>query len=209
MKNKIVCMCLSAALLLLTVTSPVLADSRIEDAHKRVQLIIAGQEESERVLAAGRLIGKKPKLEASSFSVHNISGMSFINPTYGRLTSKFGWRDIGSGAEYHRGIDLANVTGTNIVASAGGVVTHSQVMGGYGNVVILRHKIDGQIYATVYAHLSSLGVSVGQEVTQGQSIGKMGNTGRSFGSHLHFEIHRGEFNGKRTNATNPAKFIAF
>jgi len=138
--------------------------------------------------------------------VVSVSG-GFINPTYGRFTSKFGWRDIGAGQEFHKGVDIANMIGTNVMAAAGGTVTHSKFMNGYGNVVILKHVIKGQEYATVYAHLSALNVSVGQQVTQGQSIGKMGNTGRSFGSHLHFEIHIGEWNGGRTNAVDPERFI--
>lgn len=143
----------------------------------------------------------------STVSLASALQSTFIKPTYGRFTSKFGWRDIGAGQEFHKGVDLANVSGTDVVASAAGTVTHSQNMGGYGNVVILKHTLNGKEYATVYAHLSALGVSVGQQVTQGQSVGKMGNTGRSFGSHLHFEIHIGEWNGSRSNAVDPAPYI--
>src|SRR5690606_23122186 len=132
----------------------------------------------------------------------------FINPTSGRYTSKFGWRDIGSGPEFHQGVDIANSVGTNIMASANGFVSYAGSMGGYGNVIIITHSLNGQTHATVYAHLSSIGVSVGQSVSQGQSIGAMGNTGRSVGSHLHFEIHVGPWNGGRTNAVNPANYIS-
>ncbi|MBT2570436.1 peptidoglycan DD-metalloendopeptidase family protein [Planococcus sp. ISL-110] len=139
-------------------------------------------------------------------SVNASSG--FIRPTAGRFTSKFGWRDIGSGPEFHQGVDIANSKGTAIIAAANGFVSYAGSMGGYGNVVIITHSINGQTHATVYAHLNSIGVSVGQQVSQGQNIGGMGNTGRSFGDHLHFEIHVGPWNGGRTNAVNPASYIS-
>lgn len=94
------------------------------------------------------------------------------------------------------------------MAAANGFVSYAGSMGGYGNVIIITHSINGQTHATVYAHLNSIGVSVGQQVSQGQNIGGMGNTGRSFGDHLHFEIHVGPWNGGRTNAVNPASYIS-
>lgn len=154
-----------------------------------------------------------PSTPAQSYSapepaarVNASSG--FIRPAAGRFTSKFGWRDIGSGPEFHQGVDIANSKGTTIVAAANGFVSYAGSMGGYGNVVIITHSINGQTHATVYAHLNSIGVSVGQQVSQGQQVGGMGNTGRSFGDHLHFEIHVGPWNGGRTNAVNPASYIS-
>ncbi|TWT08073.1 peptidoglycan DD-metalloendopeptidase family protein [Planococcus sp. CPCC 101016] len=131
----------------------------------------------------------------------------FIRPAAGRHTSGFGGRDIGDGAETHLGYDIANVTSTPILAAAAGYVSYAGIMGGYGNVVILTHSINGQTHATVYAHLNSIGVSVGQSVSQGQQVGGMGNTGRSTGTHLHFEVHVGPWNGARSNAVNPAPYI--
>ena len=135
------------------------------------------------------------------------SSSAFIRPAAGRHTSGFGGRDIGDGAENHLGYDIANVTGTPIMAAAAGYVSYAGVMGGYGNVVIITHSISGQTHATVYAHMNSIGVSVGQSVSQGQKVGGMGNTGRSTGTHLHFEIHVGPWNGARSNAVNPASYI--
>jgi murein DD-endopeptidase MepM/ murein hydrolase activator NlpD len=109
------------------------------------------------------------------------SGGSFIWPTvmktYGNL---FAW--------WHPGVDFANSSAPPVVASDGGTVV---VAGwpdgyGYGNRVVINH---GNGYQTLYAHLSNIYVSVGQTVSRGQTIGQMGNTGRSTGTHLHFEVH--------------------
>jgi murein DD-endopeptidase MepM/ murein hydrolase activator NlpD len=128
------------------------------------------------------------------------SNAMFIRPVAGRYSSGYGGRDIGDGAESHLGQDIANATGTPISASATGYVSFAGVMGGYGNVVILTHSINGQSYATVYAHMSAISVSAGQAVSQGQTVGLLGSTGRSTGPHLHFEIHIGSWNGSRSNA---------
>lgn len=106
-------------------------------------------------------------------------GGQFVWPTHGGLTQYFAW--------YHPGIDLANRVAPVIVASDGGTVI---VAGwpdsyGYGNRVIIDH---GNGYQTIYAHLSNIYVTIGQKVSRGQSIGQMGSTGRSTGTHLHFEI---------------------
>ncbi|NLX62441.1 MAG: peptidoglycan DD-metalloendopeptidase family protein [Tissierellia bacterium] len=112
-------------------------------------------------------------------------------PTHGRLTSKFGMRQnpLGRGRQFHYGIDIANSSGTNIVASAKGIVIFSGYKRGYGRTVILDHE-NG--YKTLYAHNSKVLVSVGDRVEKGQLIAKMGSTGRSTGSHLHFEIHEND-----------------
>ncbi len=112
---------------------------------------------------------------------------TFIMPTSGRLTSGYGNRihPITRRSSFHTGIDLANSSGTSVNASRNGVVTFAGYQGTYGNFIIVRHS-DGS--ESAYAHLSSILVSVGQSVTQGEQIGKMGSTGRSTGSHLHFEI---------------------
>lgn len=107
----------------------------------------------------------------------------------------------------HLGYNIANSTGTPIIAAAAGYVSHARYMGGYGNVVILTYSINGQVHSTVYAHLNSIDVAVGQAVTQGEKLGGMGDTGRSFGTHLHFEVHIGPWNGARSNAVNPAPYL--
>jgi murein DD-endopeptidase MepM/ murein hydrolase activator NlpD len=84
----------------------------------------------------------------------------------------------------HAGIDIPLGMGTGIRAADGGSVSIAGVMGGYGNYICIQH---GGALSTCYAHLSSIGVSVGQSVSQGQVIGASGNTGNSTGPHLHFE----------------------
>ncbi len=172
---------------------------------------IARQQEAKRKAAAAA---------AAAAAANNASGGSsgvivnapqsngtWIKPTNGRLTSPYGWRNIGAGPEFHYGVDLANATGTPIWAAAEGVVSYAAPLSSYGNVVIVTHSIDGQIYTTVYAHLSAFNVSVGQEVTQGQQIAAMGSTGRSTGPHLHFEVHIGPWKGQAVGSVNPLKYI--
>ena len=114
----------------------------------------------------------------------------------GRITSSFGWRRSpfsGGNREFHPGVDISIPHGTSVRASRYGQVTYVGWMGGYGYTVVLAHP-NG--YKTLYAHLSSTVVSVGQSVKQGQTIARSGNTGRSTGPHLHFEIIK---NGSQKN----------
>ncbi len=106
----------------------------------------------------------------------------FILPASGELTSGFGWRGTG----FHSGIDLAMPVGTPIKAADCGMVTSAGRSGAYGIKMKVDHG-EGE-YVTVYAHLSQTSASVGDVVEQGQVIGYSGNTGRSTGPHLHFEI---------------------
>ncbi len=123
-----------------------------------------------------------------------------IPPTYikplsgGRYTSGFGRR----WGRMHTGVDWACPVGTAIMASCGGTVVQAGWYGGYGNCITIRHP-DGR--QTRYGHLSRILVSSGQSVSQGQKIGLSGNTGRSTGPHVHFEIY---ING---SAVNPLNYI--
>lgn len=104
-----------------------------------------------------------------------------------RITSEFGMRihPIYGTERMHDGIDLASAQGVAILASADGVVAAAGERGGYGNTVVLDH---GQSLSTLYAHQSSIAVSVGDTVKRGQVIGLVGSTGMSTGPHLHFEV---------------------
>ena len=105
-----------------------------------------------------------------------------IWPTWGKLTSLFGARRWGY---RHKGLDIANKTGTPINTTASGVVIFTGWHGSYGRKVIIHH---GFGYTTVYAHLYKIYVKVGDEVAKGDVIGTMGNTGNSTGTHLHYEV---------------------
>ena len=111
------------------------------------------------------------------------SDLKYQWPTKGVFTSGYGWR----WGRMHKGIDIANNTGTSIHASRAGTVTHAGWMGAYGYLVEIAHD-DGE--STRYAHNSRLMVRKGQKVKQGTRIALMGSTGRSTGPHLHFEIRR-------------------
>jgi murein DD-endopeptidase MepM/ murein hydrolase activator NlpD len=100
--------------------------------------------------------------------------------------------------EFHPGLDIADAYGTQIRATADGIVIRARRSGGYGNLVMIRHDLG---YATLYGHASRLFVREGGRVKRGQVIAAMGSTGRSTGSHVHYEVW---FNGK---TVNPAAFL--
>lgn len=111
-----------------------------------------------------------------------------------RRTSPFGKR----WGRMHEGVDFAAGTGTPILATADGTITHAGWASGYGKLVKIRHA-NG--FETRYGHLSSLDVNVGQKVSRGERLGGMGSTGRSTGTHVHYEVRR---NGA---ALNPQTFM--
>ena len=115
------------------------------------------------------------------------SDIPSIWPASGRVTSEFGEVRI---TGIHRGIDIANAAGTPIRATANGTVIAVGTSGNYGKRIMLYHGTDekGNTYVTVYAHLSEFKVRVGDNVSQGDLIGLMGNTGYSTGPHLHYEV---------------------
>ena len=116
------------------------------------------------------------------------------------LTSGFGVRSdpFQRRAAMHAGVDLAGPVGTKIYATADGVVSRSRWVNGYGNLVEVNH---GQGIQTRYGHLSRSLVTPGQRIKRGDVIALMGSTGRSTGSHLHYEVR---LNGK---AVNPVAFM--
>lgn len=108
----------------------------------------------------------------------------FVWPVRGTLVSPYGQR----WGRLHSGIDIAAPAGTPVVASASGQVVYAGSMSGYGLIVVIQHP--GGI-ATAYAHNSSVAVSVGQSVGQGQTIAAVGCTGVCYGDHVHFEVRAG------------------
>jgi murein DD-endopeptidase MepM/ murein hydrolase activator NlpD len=119
----------------------------------------------------------------------------------GYLSSLFGYRtDPMSGKkEFHEGLDFAGKKGTPVVSVAAGIVTWSGVRYGYGNMIEVSH---GNGYLTRYAHNNKNLVSVGEKVERGEVIATMGNTGRSTGTHVHFEVI---YNGRHVD---PKKYLS-
>ena len=146
-----------------------------------------------RVDRANNIISQLDKLNVYRIAIEKTPFDIPVKETY-RFTSGFGPR----WGEMHRGIDLAARSRTPIYATADGVVTRAGWNGGYGRVVYIKHPFGIE---TRYAHLARIRVKKGQSVSRGQKIGDMGNSGRSTGTHLHYEVRVG---GK---AVNPMIFI--
>lgn len=122
--------------------------------------------------------------EATAEGSSQLSSSGFSLPALGSFTSGFGPR----WGTFHAGIDIANAEGTPILAAMDGTVIDSGPASGFGQWIRIQHD-DGTV--TVYGHMSTLNVSVGERVTAGQVIAGMGSMGFSTGSHLHFEVHPG------------------
>lgn len=137
------------------------------------------------------------------YNTVSIGNINFIwpCPASGRITSSFGDRESPTegASSSHQGIDIGASAGSSILAAASGTVTISTYSYSAGNYIMINH---GGGVSTVYMHCSELLVSAGQEVTQGQVIGKVGSTGYSTGPHLHFGIR---VNG---NYVNPTKYVS-
>lgn len=146
----------------------------------------------------------KGKGASSYVSTGEVSSSGFIwpVPSVHTISSPYGYRE---GGEFHTGLDIAdgNCYGATIVASKGGTVEWAGYDdSGYGNYVIINH---GDGYKTLYGHCSSVYVSQGQQVSQGQSIAAIGSTGQSYGNHLHFEVRTGD---QRSDRQNPLNYVS-
>jgi murein DD-endopeptidase MepM/ murein hydrolase activator NlpD len=124
-----------------------------------------------------------------------------VMPVWGRLTSPFGYRIHPFTGEnvFHEGIDISNTIGTPIRATADGVVSFVGYKDYFGNAVMVTHPASG--FKTIFGHLNKSAVVEGQAVKRGDLIGFLGNSGRSTGPHLHYEIH------KLADIVNPVDYI--
>ncbi len=141
-----------------------------------------------------KLAQSKEKLLAAIPAIQPIK-----NEDLKRMASGYGYRNdpFTKIRKFHAGMDFSAKTGTPVYATGDAtVIRANNAMSGYGNLIILRH---GFGYETYYAHLSKYNVRVGQKVKRGDLIGYVGNTGRSEGPHLHYEVH---INGKVVNPIN-------
>lgn len=134
-------------------------------------------------------------------SATSLSNLQWPVPSCTLITSRFGYRvaPTTGASTYHGGLDIGAGMGASIVAAGAGDVIYAGANGGYGNCVMIDH---GNGIVTVYAHMSSIGVSYGQYVTAGQYVGAVGSTGVSTGPHCHFEIR---INGAQTD---PAAYFS-
>jgi len=121
-----------------------------------------------------------------------------IWPARGRIASGFGMRKIpyASGFQFHTGVDIIGAYGSTVWASADGKIIFTGYRGSYGHTVVIDH---GYGYETLYAHLSGFAVDAGDLVERGQTVGYMGASGRTTGTHLHYEVHH---NGSPVNPVN-------
>lgn len=195
-------------------------NAQIAAEQKRL-LEIARKQEEERKAREAREAAAAAASKAASASSYSgggqtsgsapaVSSGSWTKPANGVYTSSYGARvhPISGSYKFHYGIDIANSTGTPIVSAADGVVTYAGSLSTYGNVVMVTHSIDGQVFTSLYAHLNSINVSVGTQVSKGQQIAGMGTTGASTGTHLHFEIHKGTWVSQSVGSVNPLNYIS-
>lgn len=139
-----------------------------------------------------RLSGVEQALENQN---RRFASTPSIAPVVGLISDGYGRRKdpITGRSAFHRGLDLSGRRGTPIIAPADGVVVFAARSGGMGRMVRISH---GFGYTTVYGHLNKILVEPGQDVRRGEQIGELGNTGRSTGPHLHYEVY---VDGKSAN----------
>jgi murein DD-endopeptidase MepM/ murein hydrolase activator NlpD len=141
----------------------------------------------------GRIKGANKKVDVAIPSINPVEAMRFTSQ-YGYRTDPFQGR-----RKNHKGLDIAGPVGTPIYATADGIIGRAQWVSGYGKYVEVEH---GNAIQTRYGHLSAMNVMSGQRIKQGDIIGFMGSTGRSTGSHLHYEVRIGG------EPVNPMSFLA-
>jgi len=143
---------------------------------------------------AGELILKTDKYLAT------VQNVPIGAPVPGVLTSRFGWRadPINGERAYHRGLDIRGQMGTDVKATADGIVIRQRYDKGDGHFILVDH---GNGFRTKFAHLQKSLIKKGDQVTRGQVIGLLGNSGRSTGAHVHYEIHYDD------KIVNPTRFV--
>ncbi len=154
-----------------------------------------GEEPSADELRANQILNQLNQLNLYRMAAQQAPFASPVNLNHVRQSSGFGYRrdPKTGGRRLHKGSDFAGRTGTDIFATADGIVTHAGWQSGYGKLVTIQHAFGIE---TKYAHNSNLRVKVGQRVSRGDHIADMGTTGRSTGTHLHYEVR---VNGKPVN----------
>ncbi len=163
----------------------------------------AAEEAARKAAAAGKTNNSTAKGNTGSTTTTSTgsSSLRWPCPASGRITSGFGNRKspTAGASSNHKGIDISASTGSSIVAAAGGTVSIATYSYSAGNYVVVNH---GNGLSTVYMHCSQLLVSAGDTVKAGQTIAKVGSTGYSTGSHLHFAVR------KNGSYVNPSSYVS-
>lgn len=190
-------------------------DAKNEEAEERENLIRKQEEEMEKLFEAQRKEVERERAEAAKkqddianrtgipegIIDQNTGGYQWPLAVSGRISSYFGYRDAptAGASTYHKGIDIAVPSGTNVLAAQAGTVVTASYSASAGNYIAIYH---GNGTYTYYMHCSKLKVSARSEVSKGQSIALSGNTGISTGPHLHFAVYA---NGAYVN---PLKYVS-
>jgi murein DD-endopeptidase MepM/ murein hydrolase activator NlpD len=185
------------------------------DARTRRLAIVAGLTENVRGGMGGPAIKDNPDLAQMSSLLDSrltalesqfakrsaiVSSTPSVAPVRGVVNSGFGSRldpFTGEGA-FHQGLDISTRRDEPVLATAAGIVVRSGVSGDYGKSVEIAHRTG---FRTIYGHLDTVLVREGQQVRRGERVGLAGSTGRSTGTHLHYEVRRGD------KAVNPLEYI--
>lgn len=162
-------------------------------------------ESLEKQIAFFKEEGCSETQDVTTCSLNVPSSSGFVRPTpsgyiYGD-DSLYGWRIKPTTGEwkFHNGIDISIGYGTTVMATAAGKVIEQGYHWSFGNYILVAHNVSGQVYTSLYAHLSSISTSLGQVVDRGQAIGAVGSTGESTGPHLHFQLMYGSGWGDSLN----------
>ena len=168
--------------------------------HKDVKIVEVKKSAPAKSTKTTKAAAKVEKPSGSEVAVRRAKG-GFRWPVMGRINSPFGWRQhpVTKRRDFHTGIDIKAARNDPIKSAGSGRVVYSGWMGGYGKVLVVEHP-NGQ--STLYAHCSTLSVGKGASVSSGQTIARIGTTGRSTGPHLHFEVRNGN------SPVNPIKYLS-
>jgi len=180
---------------------PKLSDESVAENLKELVLVM---HQSLDELNEEIVVEKNVKIELYQFLENQknlLASTPSIWPTKGWLSSRFGYRisPFTGGREFHKGMDISTRLNTPVAAPSDGIVVRVGRNGGFGKMITIQH---GYGLVTKYAHLEKILVKKGQTVKRGDKIGLVGNTGRSTGTHLHYEVH---LNGV---PVNPARYLS-
>lgn len=187
-------------------------NSLLREMHQQLDVVVAEAEKQEddfnillkslESLESQRIAGDSTARSTKNVRNLVISSIPSLRPVAGgNVTSRFGYRESpfgGRSSEFHKGYDIASKVGTPVRAGGDGVVSFAGDKGSYGKTILISH---GHGMVTQYSHLSSFKLKAGDRVKRGEVVGGMGSTGRSTGSHLHYEVH---LNGV---PVNPQKYM--